>query len=428
MRTTVAVVLVICVGSCELGSGHGGDRAVSWEGSTRDSAGVTIVENYGAPVWEGLAPWTFTQVSDIGLSTVDPQYQFGVISAAAWLSDGSIAVADGLAQNIRIFSVDGSLLTSIGHEGAGPGEFRGLADLLVGPGDTLLAIDWGNLRAGRITRDGTWHGSFSLAPLDGFFQGYWADDQATGHIVTYLGPMFGRAEPEDSRFAFVVLRDMQGGVLDTIARADNPESATRGSAGQALQHYYRGRAEFALCNGTAIVGDQDDYVLEWRGIDGTLMRVVSLERDPMPMTEEDHAVLFDVMDRVARERGQSSEQAARRKDNLRFEEQYPEWRDVVCGPAGTVLVQRTRPLREFSEEELVRRGRLLLDPPDAPGGDWEVFDSTGRYLGVAPFPADPGRRSFRRDADGSWLMMAATADDIGTPFVTVWRLEGVEPE
>jgi hypothetical protein len=427
MRTTVAVMLAICLASCERGAVPGTDWGADWDGSTRDSAGATIVENHGTPIWGDSTPWIFTQVSSIGLSADDPRYQFGRIGSTTWLPDGTIAVADQLANNIRFFSVEGSLLSSVGNEGAGPGEFRGVSDVLIGPGDTLLAIDWGNLRAGRITRDGEWHGSFSLAPLDGFYQGWWAENPETGQLVTYLGPMFGRAEPLDRRYAFVVLRDVQGTVLDTIARVAEGAAVTHGNAGEMLIHFGRGVGDFAVCNGTAIVGDQNEYVLQWRRVDGTLMRVVTLDRPLTPITEEDQRILLDAVDRIVRQRGGTPERAARRKRDMRFEKHYSAWKDVVCGPAGTLLVQRPRPLREFSEEELTLRIEAGLDEGDLPAGDWDVFDPSGRYLGVVPLPADPGRNSFRRDADGGWLMLTATEDDIGTPYVAVWRLDGVGP-
>jgi hypothetical protein len=424
MRTLVVVVLMLCLVCCERGHGPGGGGPILWEGTVRDSAGVTIVENHGAPVWGEDDSWAFTPVRSIGLSDDNLRYQFGSISSVAWLSDGTIAVADQIEHNVRFFSADGTLLASVGREGSGPEEFQDLYDLVVGPSDTVVALDWGTYRASRITSDGKWHGSFSIAPQDGFMSWYWADDAATGHLATLVEPMSGPLAPPDRRFGFVVLRHIHGRGFDTIARVPGQEYVTVGSGGAMLLHHFPGRGEVALCDGTAVVGHSDDLVFRWHRVDGTVVRIVTLERASTPITEFDQRVLLDAVDRIARERGAPPAEAARAKASLRFEEHYPAWRKLVCGPAGTLLVQRPRPLRELSEEEMAQLSPGAIPP----GGDWwDVFDATGRYLGVVPLPAEPARHAFRRDAAGNWLMIGKTQDDFGVPFVGVWRITRIRP-
>ena len=424
MRTMVEVFLMLCLICCE--RGQGGEDTILWDGTVRDSAGVTIVENHGAPMWGEDDAWAFTPVLSIGLSDDDPRYQFGSISSVAWLSDGTIAVADQMAHNVRFFSGDGTLLASVGREGSGPEEFRELYDLLVGPSDTVVALDGGPGRASRITSDGKWHGSFSIASQEGFMGWYWAEDVATGHLATLLEPMYGQLAPADGRFGFVVLRDIQGRSLDTIARVPAQAALTVGSGGAMLMHHYRGRGEFALCDGNAVVGHTDDLVFRWHRVDGTVIRIVTLERASTPITEVDQRVIFNAVDRIARERGISPAEAARAKASMRFEEHYPAWRKMVCGPAGTLLVQRPRPLRDLSEEEVTQ---LSPGGGDLPGGDsWDVFEATGRYLGVVPLPAEPARHAFRQDAAGNWLMIGKTQDDFGVPYVGVWRMDGFDPD
>ena len=425
MRTLVIVLLMLCLVCCERGHGAGGGDTDDWEGTVRDSAGVTIVENHGVPVWGEDDAWAFTLVRSIGLSDDDLRYQFGSISGVAWLSDGTIAVADQIAHNVRFYSADGTLLASVGREGSGPAEFQDLYDLLVGPSDTVVALDWGDYRASRITSDGKWHGHFSIAPQDGFMGWYWADDAATGHLATLVEPRPGPAAPQDKRFGFVVLRDLRGRSLDTIARVLNQEGLTVGSGGAMLMHHYRGRGEFALCEGTAVVGHTDDLMFRWHRVDGTVIRIVTLERASTPITEVDQRVLLNAVDRIAREHGAPPAEAARVKASMRFEDHYPAWRKLVCGPAGSLLVQRTRPLRDLSEEEVAQ----LTPGSDPPGGDlWDVFDAAGRYLGVVPLPAEPARHAFRRDAAGDWLMIGKTQDDSGVPYIGVWRMDGFDSD
>jgi hypothetical protein len=162
-------------------------------------------------------------------------------------------------------------------------------------------------------------------------------------------------------------------------------------------------------------------------MDGTVERIVTLDRSPMPMTDADRSVLLGSLERLARERGWSAAQLSSRKSRMRFEDTYPAWREMLCGPAGTVLVQRVRPLRELTEATdaefagIRRNGR-------PPGGDWDVFDEAGRYLGVTPLPGEPGHNAFTRDDEGHWLMMGVERDALDIPYIAVWRIDGVRSD
>ena len=334
--------MTLCLLSCVGQSAHDSDRP--WDGTMRDSAGITIVANHGTPLWAEGDGWTFVPVRHIGAQDDDTLSQFGSITGAARLSDGTIAVADGFAHSVRFYSADGTFQTSLGREGRGPEEFAGSVELVVGPDDTLLAIDWGQLRANRIRADGTWHGSFSMAPQDGFYSAFWDDDVTTGRLASLLHPFFYRGEYLGGDSALVVLRDLHGAVHDTIARFPR-ETFASGSEAMPVLHYFRGVGEFDLCNGSVIVGHTAEFTLRWHRTDGTIERIMTLDRTPMPITDADRDVLVGSLDQLAREQGRSAAWLSARKSHMQFEDTYPAWRQMLCGPAGTVLVQRVRPLR-----------------------------------------------------------------------------------
>lgn len=419
MRGRVGVVMALCLLSCDGQSAAESDRP--WDGTMRDSAGITFVANHGTPLWGEDDGWTFVPVLHIGARDDDTLSQFGSITSAARLSDGTIAVADAFAYSVRFYAADGTFLTSLGRKGQGPQEFEGSVELVVGPDDTLLAVDWGLARASRIRADGTWHGSFSIAPQDGFYSAFWDDDVTTGHLASVLHPFFFNGEYLGGDSAFVVLRDLHGTVRDTIARFPRGTGASWSEAGTVL-HYFRGFGEFDLCDGAVIVGHSAEFTLRWHRTDGTVERIMTLDRAPMPMTDADRDVLRGSLDQLARERGMSAAQLSSRKSRMRFEDTYPAWRQLLCGPAGTVLVQRVRPLRELTEADDVAGIRRGGRPP---GGDWDVFDEAGRYLGVTTLPAEPGQNAFTRDAAGHWLMMGVGRDEVDIPYIGVWRIGGV---
>lgn len=141
----LAFFLALAAGACGGGSGH----SASLQVARTDSAGIEIVTNGTAadavPVYA-----TLDSAPGLKLGSVDgaKEEQFGSIYGLAPLSDGSIAVLDGQAKEVRVFGADGSYLRAVGGAGEGPGELsmpNSVADL---PGDTLAVYD---IAAGRIT-------------------------------------------------------------------------------------------------------------------------------------------------------------------------------------------------------------------------------------------------------------------------------------
>src|SRR5690606_34032128 len=77
----------------------------------RDSAGVAIVET-PAEAWADDERWSVDPEPRlvIGLEESDAPYLWGKIVGATRLSDGSFAVADGQAAEIRFFDATGQFL------------------------------------------------------------------------------------------------------------------------------------------------------------------------------------------------------------------------------------------------------------------------------------------------------------------------------
>jgi hypothetical protein len=392
-----------------------------WDGAVRDSAGVQIVENLGTPLWNEGEGWEFARQLRIGVAEGDSTQMFGEPSAGAVLADGRVVVADALYHNVRFFSPEGSHLYTVGKEGAGPGEFGGTIDLLVGPGDTILAVDTYNRRVNRISPDGEWLGSFPNLPSDGYGIWAWDDDPSTHELISLLRPLRGDAAPEDARFDLIVQRDLSGAFLDTLARIPTTRFRTGEGASQ-LAHFYRGAPAFDLCHGMIVTGHSDEYRFLWQRLDGSVERIVTLDREPLRFTAEDETTLLRRIDALAQESGWPEARTAQFKSRLRFEDNYPAYRSLICGPAGTVLVQRIDPLRELSAVELQK-----VWPTGVPPGadDWDVFDEEGRYLGAAVLPVPPHRRAFVQEHSGEWLMLGIGRGESDVPYVEVWRLSGI---
>ena len=190
-----------------------------------------------------------------------------------------------------------------------------------------------------------------------------------------------------------------------------------------LVHFYRPESHYDLCDGMIVTGFSDEFQFTWNRPDGTVERVVTLDREPLPFTSEDETAFMRQLDAMAQEANAPPERIADYKARLRFTSTYPAYRRFVCGPAGTLLVQRIRPLRELSEDELERQGTGQRAPASE---EWDAFDREGRYLGIAPLPVPPHRHAFTKDTSGVWLMCGIERGELDVPYAAVWEMYGIE--
>lgn len=402
--------------------------ATTWDGAVRDSAGIPIVENFGMPMWREGEGWVFTEVLRIGTVEGDPEYEFGNVTGIAVLSDRRIVVADALAHELRFFSPDGVYQSSVGRQGQGPGEFGG--DQLwpfVGPGDTLLVIDRGNQQAHVIAPDGTWLDSFSTLPRDGHWFGLARDAQPPGRIVTVHPPL---RQPDGSltdSSDVLLERDLHGAILDTVAVLPTYMA----SIPPRVSLFFPNVVDVRICENGLAVGNNYEYRSVWYGSGGAIDRIISLAREPLPLTEEERSVMMGRFDQLFREFNVPSERAEAVRSRIRFTDHYPYYANFACGPAGTFLVQRVRPLSQLNEQE---RSRIRVDLHRPTGGlEWDVFDREGRYLGVVEMPgtewvATVSNPRFVEDqATGTWYMYSVWADELEVHYVISWRVDGPTP-
>jgi hypothetical protein len=415
---TCALTVVGCGG--ETGS------ATVWDGTVRDSAGIEIVENYGTPAWGEGEGWTFTEVLRIGVVEGAPEYEFGRITGIVVLSDRRIVVADAMAHQLRYFSPEGVYEQTVGRPGQGPGEFgRGRLLPFVGPGDTLVVLDYGNQQAHLIAPDGTWVESYSVLPHDGYDLGILRDEPATGRLATLDVPVRQSDGTLTDTLDILIERDLRGVALDTLARM--PTFRPTLTPGRRAPFYIEA-VDICLCDGAAVIGHNYQHRSVWYGPGETIERIISLPQSPLPLTEADRSVMLGRYDQLFAQNNVPAARAAEVKSRLEFTDDYPAYTQFRCGPAGTFLVQRVRPLTQLNEEERSRIRTNLARPPG--GREWDVFDSDGRYLGMQEIPgtnwvASAVNPRFVRDpATGEWFMYSIWSDEQDVQYVVGWRVEG----
>jgi len=407
----VFAAALVSVGCAEV------ESAAKWDGTVRDSAGVLIVENFGGPLWTDETRWSLTEVLKIGIVDGDPDYMFGNITSFRVLSDGTVVVADGLGQHLKFFTSDGVHLKTVGKAGSGPKEFGRGIWVARATGDTLLVMDGRNMQAHWLAPDGTWLGSWRTAPEGGWFMWSW-DDAPTGRIVTLMSPLRTPDTPVVDTLDVVLIRDVRGAVLDTLARV--PTSQTFRFSGDTPEwHFWAAYPDFDLTwRGGLVTGSSDSYRLKWYDENGDLERIVSLPRERQPITDRDRSLLMEKIERLLRERDMPPGEIAQWKSAVHFEDSYPAWRRFICGVNGTLWLQRPRPVSALSEQELEDMG--FWRPPAT--SEWDVFDREGRYLGVMDMPT--GEMAFMFAGDriyGVW------EDEMDVQYIVAWRIDGLPP-
>jgi hypothetical protein len=84
---------------------------------------------------------SLSRVRGIGALQEPDEMVFGEISDLAVSRDGTIFVLDGMSQQVRAFSREGTYLASIGRPGKGPGEFTGARALALDQDGALYVLD-----------------------------------------------------------------------------------------------------------------------------------------------------------------------------------------------------------------------------------------------------------------------------------------------
>lgn len=142
-RLSFPALLVLVSGfSCT-----GSDRSRTGWSSTAQKlpSGADLVINIPGSAGP-IATFIAEEEIRIGTRSIGGPISFGRIRQLAALPDGRIAVLDGMAEELRIFSPDGNHERTFGGSGAGPGELKGAQGVLLGPDGLLRVPEQGNAR------------------------------------------------------------------------------------------------------------------------------------------------------------------------------------------------------------------------------------------------------------------------------------------
>ncbi len=338
----------------------------------------------------------------IGTAEGAAAYQFQEISAVRRRADGSFAVADRGARQVRFYDAGGRHLLSAGRKGRGPGEFEGLSRLFLLPGDSVAAWDPNQQRLTVLAPSGAVARVESLdlpglgARLDAVF--------ADGSLVARPGmdPFQASAGGTGVRRLPVVhlvrpagqvqwrpLEAMPG--LEEVAVTDGSSAVLFGRthvAAAGLARWY--------------TGDTDRFEVTVRAPDGTPQRVLRRDHTPASVSAAD----------VAR---------ARAEHRQRLQDDAAGLPQALAAQAASAPVPPHREtVPAFDEVVEDADGNVWVRhyhfPSDVPQR-WSVFSPAGELVAEAETPAGLHVQQIGRD----WIAGVAK-DDLGVSYVHVHAL------
>ncbi|MGH7470187.1 MAG: hypothetical protein ACRENP_19750 [Longimicrobiales bacterium] len=371
---------------------------------TRDSAGITIVENdHTRPLWRMEEAWRIAPapLMQIGSVEDDSAYVLHRPWHARRLSHGPIAVVNNGTAQIRLFDANGRHVRSLGRRGDGPGEFRDPWKVHELPGDSLLVIDlYGPISIFRP--DGEFVRRFRLArPNEAFGHGPEPVDQFGDGTL-----LFRRQFGEEPNWRGVrrnritmVRHGLDGEVRGSLGEFDDQTVLYNANG------FYRfgAWAKEASADSSMWYGPGDRFELREIALDGRLKRLIRLDRPNRPVTERDRNLSRDSA--LARYRGTRQEAAYNQMlANTQYAAAFPAHFELMVDALGNLWVQ------DYQQFQL-RIPRL-----------WSVFDSAGRFLGDVEMPG--GFRLYQIGAD---FVLGRWQDDLDVEYIRVHRIEKPAP-
>lgn len=386
---TLSLLLAAC--------GSGSDAAGAWSG-TMDTlpSGEIVVRNADDPLWTPEEAWSVVEELRIGEAMSEGPDLFGAIfsfDVDAW---GRIFVLDHQAQEVRIFDSEGNFVRTVGGKGEGPGEFTqaGSVDLALNGEIWVMGMSQGRVSifdtTGTYLRgERTYTGGRIMLPYPGGF-----DPMGRYNVVLPPSVMDGMA-----RF------DQSYNPIDTISLPENPvdgesfdlvneDGFTTMSAAVPFQGFMAWRFSPTGTVWTLLTGH---YELTEMTTDGEVLRRVTKDHEPIPVTDEEREQAIENLDWFTSQGGQI--------DRSKFPRSKPATASFFIDDEGNLWVEQ----------------QVAASDSDNAGRIFDLFDPEGRYLGTLRLPFSlTWSRPEPIVREG--ILYGVTRDEVGVQYVVRARI------
>ena len=404
MNTRITAILVVlaataCEGRPETDSPTGPHTEF------RDSGDVRIIENTGPPEGSRL-DWRLgpEPLVSIGETDGEEPYLFTRVFGATVLSDGRIVIGDDGTKELRVFDQQGNHMETWGGRGEGPGEFGssqlwGLAEL---PGDSLILWHFGFPQLTVFGPDGEFVRRFIPE------RARWNMMDRQSHLwpwtVTNDGSILAIQDLLYNDPAAAEVWDAAGELRGTLGTHPGQEVIRQGEAHPSnIAPVMFARNTFLQSWGDLVViGTNRRFELRAYALDGSLARIVRLDRAPRPVTDA-HVDAY-IEQRLSSIPADRAERRAERRRDLR--------EMAVAEHLPAFAAYRPDALDHLWVYEYEAAGE------ERPGTLFTIFDPDGRVLGFFEIPE--GMVIHEIGAD---YILGKVRDELGVETVHLWSLQ-----
>jgi hypothetical protein len=255
----------------------------------QDSAGVSVAVS-AAPAWREGEGWRIDHVHtlEIGGDDSAPGHDLSDVTGVHRLGDGRIVLGNGGTQELRFYGADGTYLGAAGGSGEGPGEMRSLYRVFLLPGDSLLVVDSRLRRLTVFTGQGQTARTAQLADGPGL---------STPAVLLGDGSLLARPGFSFSGDMSGLFRDSvtltryaaDGAYLGGAGRQVGPEHFVYSEGGSTIggDLLFGKESHIAAAVDGYYYGSADDHSVRAHGPNGTLLRVVRVQRPLRKVTQKD---------------------------------------------------------------------------------------------------------------------------------------------
>jgi hypothetical protein len=253
--------------------------------SVRDSAGIRIVDH--GDVSSRMAPFKLADAPDYRVGWNPGEVEWSDVIWGVFLSGGRVAIADRIASTIVVLGPDGTLESSFGASGQGPGEFRGLKTMTVVGQDTIAAQDFDRITL--IHSDSL----LRTLPARGLPIRVIGEDGEGNILLGGTPSIWDPGFPEPWSQVPLVRMSLATGAMDTVATADFAQNFEgRSGPGGRCAMPVTPCNEFAAWGystgwrGGFIKGRGNTSALTWLNLEGEVTQIVRWTAPDIPLTDD----------------------------------------------------------------------------------------------------------------------------------------------
>jgi hypothetical protein len=338
----------------------------------------------------------------IGEVDGESPYLFERIRNAVRAPDGRIVISDAGTLDIRVFGPDGRHEVSFGGRGEGPEEFMWWPLLELVPPDTLLVWDAVQYRLSWFDLNGSLLKQHSLAsamaglPL-ALGMRSWA--LGPGGFLLWRGPPYRGTGDGTLNFTLI---DQDGAIRHDFGLFPTFREVPTSLRYFLLQDWFEPSAQAAVGPEPhrVAISSPEEWEVRFYDSAGKLLRILRAPIPRIPVNEEVRAARRTQLEQWISEARLPAGEGAEIDARLPVPDSLPAIRNLRWDRAGYLWV-----------------GRRVADPNGTE--DFDVFDSSGRWISTVHFPRDLG---YIREIGEDYLL-AMWANDLGVQFLRVYGLE-----